>query len=181
MIFDSISESELSRPKWSKRVLAFLRFPSAPRATVSEERAVRLRPGVQKLFRRLKVNIRVVSPEAISYQSINPTGDWSLSMERESINGERQRIAEPIIAAQPVTEEEWHTMMFRLDSTRDIFRQNREMREVLSRREADNRALQTRNHELEEVIRKFAPMLMDVATKMGLAARDQSVSTRGLN
>jgi hypothetical protein len=32
--------------------------------------------------------------------------------------------------------------------------------------------LQTRNAELEEMMRKFAPMLLNVATTMGLAAKN---------
>jgi hypothetical protein len=42
-------------------------------------------------------------------------------------------------AAQPVTEEEWRAIFDRLDSARDIFRQNRELREVLSRRKSIER------------------------------------------
>jgi hypothetical protein len=80
-------------------------------------------------------------------------------------------------AAQPVTEEEWRAMFDRLDSTRDIFRQNRELREVLSSRETETRELRSRNAELEEIVRKFAPMLFDVATTMGLVARDEKPDT----
>jgi hypothetical protein len=65
----------------------------------------------------------------------------------------------------------------RLDSARDIFRQNRELREVLSRREAESRELRSRNAELEEIVRKFAPMLLDAATTMGLAAKNEKHAT----
>jgi hypothetical protein len=61
----------------------------------------------------------------------------------------------------------------RLDAARDIFRQNRELREVLSRREAETQALRSRNAELEEILRKFAPMLLNVATTMGLVAKNE--------
>jgi hypothetical protein len=61
----------------------------------------------------------------------------------------------------------------RLADARDIFRLNRELREVLSRRETETRELRSRNAELEEIMRKFAPMLLNVATTMGLAARNE--------
>jgi hypothetical protein len=80
-------------------------------------------------------------------------------------------------AAQPVTEEELAAIFDRLDTARDIFRQNREIREVLSRRETETRKLQSRNAELEEILRKFAPMLLDVATTMGLAAKNEEPDT----
>jgi hypothetical protein len=65
-----------------------------------------------------------------------------------------------------------------VDATREIFRQNRELREVLSRREAETRTLQNRNVELEEIMRKFAPLLLNVATTMGLAAKNEKPDTR---
>ena len=80
-------------------------------------------------------------------------------------------------AAQPVTEEELASIFDRLDTARDIFRQNREIREILSRRETETRKLQSRNAELEEILRKFAPMLLDAATNMGLAAKDEEPET----
>ena len=76
-------------------------------------------------------------------------------------------------AAQPVTETELRTILDRLDAARDIFRLNRELREVLSRRETETQALRSRNAELEEIMRKFAPMLLNVATTMGLAAKNE--------
>ena len=79
----------------------------------------------------------------------------------------------PVAVAQPVTEEELHAIFERLDVARDIFGQNRELREVLSRRETETRKLQSRNAELEEILRNFAPMLLDVATTLGLAAKDE--------
>jgi hypothetical protein len=76
-------------------------------------------------------------------------------------------------SAQPVTENELRTILDRLADARDIFRLNRELREVLSRRETETRELRSRNAELEEIMRKFAPMLLNVATTMGLAARNE--------
>jgi hypothetical protein len=89
-------------------------------------------------------------------------------------------------AQKPVTEEELRAIFERLDTARDVFSQNRELREVLSRRESETRGLRevlsrhetetlelrSRNAELEEILRKYAPMLLDVATTMGLAAKD---------
>lgn len=80
-------------------------------------------------------------------------------------------------ATQPVTEEELAAIFDRLDAARDIFRQNRDLREVLSRIETETRKLRIRNAELEEILRKFAPMLLDVATTMGLAAKNEEPDT----
>ena len=80
-------------------------------------------------------------------------------------------------AAQPVTEEELASIFDRLDTARDIFRQNREIREILSRRETEIRKLQSRNAELEDILREYAPMLLDVATTMGLAAKNEELDT----
>ena len=74
--------------------------------------------------------------------------------------------------AKPVTEDELRAILDRLDASRDIFRQNRELREVLHRRETETQALRSRNAELEEIMRKFAPLL-DAATAMGLAANNE--------
>jgi hypothetical protein len=76
-------------------------------------------------------------------------------------------------AAQPVTEQELHSIFDRLDVARDIFRQNRELREVLSHRDTETRELRSRNAELEEILGKFAPMLLDAATTMGLTAKNE--------
>ncbi len=78
----------------------------------------------------------------------------------------------PATTAKPVTEDELRSILERLEATREIFRQNRELRGVLSRRESETQALRTRNAELEEIMRKFAPMLLNVATTMGLAAEN---------
>ena len=83
----------------------------------------------------------------------------------------------PTASPKPVTEDELHAIMDRLDAARDIFRQNRELREVLSRREGDIQALRRRNAELEEIMRKFAPMLLNAATSMGLAAKNEKPDT----
>ena len=80
-------------------------------------------------------------------------------------------------AAQPVTEEELAAIFDRLDTARDIFRQNRDLREALSGLETETRKLRIRNAELEEILRKFAPMLVDAATTMGLAAKDEEPDT----
>ena len=76
---------------------------------------------------------------------------------------------------KPVTEEELQSILDRLESTREVFRQNRELRDVLSRRDAEAQTLRTRNAELEEIMRKFAPMLLNVATSMGMAVKNQKL------
>jgi hypothetical protein len=80
-------------------------------------------------------------------------------------------------ASQPVTEEELAAIFDRLDTARDIFRQNRDLREALSGLETETRKLRIRNAELEEILRKFAPMLVDAATTMGLAAKNEEPDT----
>ncbi len=72
--------------------------------------------------------------------------------------------------AKPVSEDELRGILDRLETTRDIFRENRELRSVLSRREGEAQALRKRNAELEEIMRQFAPTLLNIATTMGLAA-----------
>jgi hypothetical protein len=80
-------------------------------------------------------------------------------------------------ATEPVTEEELGAIFERLDTARDIFRQNRELRASLSRRDTETRELRSRNAELEQVLQKYSPMLMDVATTMGLAAKNEEPDT----
>jgi hypothetical protein len=80
--------------------------------------------------------------------------------------------------AQPVTEDELRAILDRLGATRDIFRENRELRSVLSRREGETQALRTRNAELEEIMRQFAPTLLNIATTMGLAANNEMTGIR---
>jgi hypothetical protein len=94
-------------------------------------------------------------------------------MWKETTATEPPKTTAPAAAAQPVTEDELREILDRLDAARDIFRQNRELREVLHRRETETQNLRSRNAELEEIMRKFAPMLLDVATTMGLAAKDE--------
>jgi hypothetical protein len=94
-------------------------------------------------------------------------------MWKETAATEPLRTAVPAAAGQPVTEDELRDILDRLAAARDIFRQNRELREVLSRRETETRELRSRNAELEEIVRKFAPLLLDAATTMGLAARNE--------
>ena len=93
-------------------------------------------------------------------------------MWKETAATELPKITAPV-APQPVTEEELRELLDRLGAARHVFRENRELREVLSRREAETQALRSRNAELEEILRKFAPMLLNVATTMGLVAKNE--------
>jgi ABC-type transporter Mla subunit MlaD len=81
-------------------------------------------------------------------------------------------------STKPINEDELRAILDRLEATRDIFRENRELRGVLSRRDAETQALRTRNLELEEILRKFAPMLLNAATTMGLAAKNEMPGMR---
>ena len=98
-------------------------------------------------------------------------------MWKETAATEPPNTTVPADTATPVTEVELHAILDRLESTRDIFRQYRELREVLYRRETETQALRSRNAELEEILRKFAPTLLDVATAMGLAAKNEKPDT----
>jgi hypothetical protein len=80
----------------------------------------------------------------------------------------------PSATAKPLSEDELRGILDRLETTRDIFRENRELRSVLSRRESETKELRNRNAELEDIMRKFAPMLLNVATTMGLAAKTET-------
>jgi hypothetical protein len=99
-------------------------------------------------------------------------------MWKDSTFTEPPKSSAPDAAAKPITEDELQTIVDRLDATRDIFRQNRELKDVLSRREAETRALQTRNAELEEIMRRFAPVLQNAATTMGLAAKNEKTEAK---
>jgi hypothetical protein len=94
-------------------------------------------------------------------------------MWKETTATETPKATAPAATAKPVTEDELRAILDRLDTARDIFRQNRELRDVLSRREAESQALRSRNAELEDIMRKFAPMLLNVATTMGLVAKSE--------
>jgi hypothetical protein len=98
-------------------------------------------------------------------------------MWKETAATEPPKTTAPAATAKPVTEDELRAILDRLDAARDIFRQNRELREVLYRRETETQALRSRNAELEEVMRNFAPMLLNVATTMGLAAKNEKPDT----
>jgi hypothetical protein len=99
-------------------------------------------------------------------------------MWKETAATEPPKTTAPGDAAQPVTEHELREMLDRLGAARDIFRQNRELRQVLSRRETETREMRSRNAELEEIVRKFAPMLMDAANAMGSAAKIEKPDTQ---
>ena len=98
-------------------------------------------------------------------------------MWKETAVTEPPKTFSPGAAAQPMNEDELRSILDRLESARDVFRLNRELREVLSRRESETRELRSRNAELEEIVRKFAPMLLDAATTMGLAAKNEKPDT----
>jgi hypothetical protein len=99
-------------------------------------------------------------------------------MWKDSTATEPLKTTAPAPPAKPVTEDELRAILDRLESTRDIFRENRELRSVLSRREGEAQALRTRNAELEEIMRQVAPTLLNVATTMGLAAKNEMTSGR---
>ena len=76
--------------------------------------------------------------------------------------------------AKTITEDDLNAIVERLNATRDILRENQELRSVLFRRETESKELRARNSELEEIVRKFAPILLNAATTMELAARQNS-------
>ena len=100
-----------------------------------------------------------------------------MSMWKETAT-ESLKITAPVANPKPVTEDELRAILDRLEATRDLFRENRELRGVLSRREGEAQALRTRNAELEEIMRQFAPTLLSMATTMGLAAKNEMTGGR---
>ncbi len=94
-------------------------------------------------------------------------------MWKESPTAEPPRTTAPTAAPKPVTEDELRSILDRLETTRDIFRQHQELRDVLFRREAETQALRARNAELEEMLQRYAPVLLNMATTMGLAAKNE--------
>ena len=78
---------------------------------------------------------------------------------------------------KPVTEDEMNAILDRLAAVQHIFRENRELREVLFRREGEAQKLRSRNAELEEIMRKLAPILLSAATTIGLAAKNENSDT----
>ena len=94
-------------------------------------------------------------------------------MWKETSATEPPKATAPATTAKPVTEDELRSILDRLETTRDIIRQHQELRDVLFRREAETQALRTRNAELEEMLQNFAPMLLNMATTMGLAAKNE--------
>jgi hypothetical protein len=99
-------------------------------------------------------------------------------MWKESTATEPLKTTAQAVPAKPVTEDELRVILDRLEATRDIFRENRELRSVLSRREGEAQALRTRNAELEEIMRQVAPALLNMATTMGLAAKNEMNGSR---
>jgi len=100
-----------------------------------------------------------------------------MSMWKETAT-ESLKITAPVANPKPVTEDELRAILDRLEATRDLFRENRELRGVLSRREGEAQALRTRNAELEEIMRQLAPALLSMATTMGLAAKNERAGGR---
>ena len=94
-------------------------------------------------------------------------------MWKETTGTEPLKTTTPAAIGQPVTEDELRGILDRLEATRDIFRENRELRSVLSRHEGEAQALRTRNSKLEEIMQQFAPTLLNMATTMGLAAKNE--------
>ena len=96
-----------------------------------------------------------------------------MSMWKESTATEPLKTTAPAANTKPVTEDELRAILDRLEATRDIFRENRELRSVLSSHEGEAQALRTRNAKLEEIMQQFAPMLLNMASTMGLAANNE--------
>jgi hypothetical protein len=99
-------------------------------------------------------------------------------MWKETTATEAPKTTIPAAIAKAVTEDELRSILDRLEATRDIFRENRELRSVLSRREGEAQALRTRNAQLEDIMRQVAPTLLNMATTMGLAAKNEKVVGR---
>ena len=96
-------------------------------------------------------------------------------MWKEAPTVEQPRSGAPQAASpKSITEDDLNAIVERLHATRDLLRENQELRSVLFRRENESKELRARNAELEEIVRKFAPILLNAATTMELAARQNS-------
>jgi predicted nuclease with TOPRIM domain len=96
-------------------------------------------------------------------------------MFRDTTATEPSKTPAPTATAKPVTEDELNAILDRLAAVQHIFRENRELREVLFHREGEAQKLRSRNAELEEIMRKFTPILLSTATAMGLAAKNENL------
>src|SRR5271156_6798517 len=99
-------------------------------------------------------------------------------MWKETTAPEQTRNTAPAATARSINEDELRTILERLEATRDIFRENLELRNLLSQCEVETRELRTRTLEMEEMMLKFAPLLVNAGTAMGLAAKKEKPETK---
>jgi hypothetical protein len=60
----------------------------------------------------------------------------------------------------------------------DMIRENGELRNLVSQRDAETKQLRIRNTEMEEMLRKFGTILVDAGTAMELAAKNEKPPTK---
>lgn len=96
-------------------------------------------------------------------------------MWKENPAPERTR---PPAIAKPINEDEFRSILDRLEATRNMLHENGELRNLLSHRETETRELRVRNEEMEEMLRKFAPILVNAGNAMEMAAKNEKPPTK---
>ena len=91
-------------------------------------------------------------------------------MWKENPAPERTR---PPAILKPIDEDEFRSILDRLEATRDMLHENGELRNLLSHREAEKKELRVRIEEMEEMLRQFGPMLVNAGTAMELVAKNE--------
>jgi hypothetical protein len=88
-----------------------------------------------------------------------------------------ERSRPPAIAKQ-INEDEFCAILDRLEPIHDMIRENGELRNLVSQRDAETKQLRIRNTEMEEMLRKFGTILVDAGTAMELAAKNEKPPTK---
>jgi hypothetical protein len=96
-------------------------------------------------------------------------------MWKETPAPERTR---PPAIAKPINEDEFSSILDRLEATRSMLHENGELRNLLSHREAEKKELRVCIEEKEEMLRKLAPMLVNAGTAMEMVAKNEKPPTK---
>ena len=84
----------------------------------------------------------------------------------------------PLTIAKPLNEDEFRSILYRLEAIQQMIHENGELRNLLSNREAETKELRARNAEMEEMLRKFAPILVSAGNAMDMVARNEKPPTK---
>jgi hypothetical protein len=84
----------------------------------------------------------------------------------------------PPAVPHPLNEDEFGSILDRLEAIQRIIHENEELRNLLSTREAETKELRARNAEMEEMLRKFAPLLVNAGNALEMVAKREKPPTR---